>query len=360
MFTFLLLLPAARCIYIEITPKTIDHIIGGAIPALIKFFSPNCDSCMHIAGGFSEASTRFSDVIFGGLDCSRYRSLCDRYDIQSEPTVRFFPAHNLSAPIDIPDRSYIEDTYIEFIENHTKEVAVPTFQHRLRYLEPDSWPRLLRRNTCGAVLFCTRNSAGCAHDRPQFGYLDYVFEGDPNITIGVINCDTAAGLCLQAGIDFEAEVDEDDDQMEWESRAKIWNRGTWLNYTKSLTTMTMIPNINKICGTDRAHNGLLSERAGRIPAADQLALKFVNSEDQEELIEAAKKIKGTEFYVKVMERLAAGGIEKLRSDLQTMKKIMNERKGSVASLDAMKKRFNVINQFLPRGTPPPQPQTDDL
>jgi hypothetical protein len=356
-----LLLGAARCLYVEVTPKTVGHVVGGALPAVLKFHGPRCDACARIAGGFSEASTRFPGVLFGGVDCGRFGALCDALGAGDPPAVRLYPARNRSAPVALPEPNDLEQTYVGFVEAHTRERAGAPLAQRLRELEPENWRRLLRAGTCGAVLFCTQQSAACPHDRPQFAYLDWVFEGDPNVTVGVVDCGTSPKLCLSAGVDVDGDGDDDDEDEDPPPVVKIWSRGRWANYTRSLTTMALVPAINAACGTERAHDGLLGDAAGRLPAADRLARAFAAAPDRRRLIEEARRIQGAELYVRAMERVLAGGVEKLASDLRSMRKIMSERKGSIASLDAMKKRYNVLRQFLPKETPSPPPtQNDDL
>jgi hypothetical protein len=60
-----------------------------------------------------------------------------------------------------------------------------------------------------------------------------------------------------------------------------------------------------------------------------------------------KAIEGGEFYVRVMERYLPTGLDKLRKDVAGMAAILQERTGSIASLDGLKRRYNVFRQFLP-------------
>jgi hypothetical protein len=301
-----------------------------------------------IASAFSDASTRFPEVIFGGINCDAYRRLCD---VSAPlPLVRFYPARNQTEPIDFSEEPQNSESYVEFIERQTHFKARPSVQGRDIELDPVLWPRRLRNNTCGAVMFCARQLSECNHLRPQFQFLAFVFEGDPNITIGVVDCDESPRLCQHGGATYYPEDEYEDGPSPWPPDVRLWIRGKWENYTKGLGPQLLIANINRKCGTDRAHTGLLSDTAGRIEAADRLAQTFLGSENKEQAIEEAKKIPGAEFYVKAMERVKAGGVEKLKTDLRSMKRIMRDRQGSLVALDAMKKRYNIMLQFLPKNT----------
>jgi hypothetical protein len=72
--------------------------------------------------------------------------------------------------------------------------------------------------------------------------------------------------------------------------------------------------------------------------------------NKREIIEEVRKIDGAELYGKAMERVLEGAVDTLRADLRAMKKLMSERQRSITALDAIKKRYNVLVQFLQKTT----------
>jgi hypothetical protein len=115
-----------------------------------------------------------------------------------------------------------------------------------------------------------------------------------------------------------------------------------------------VQSVNRRCALDRRIDGLLGENAGRIAKADEIAREFVDAENREELVQAMKKIDGAEFYVKIMERIREKGVEQVTNDGAAMKVNLERRAGSRKTLDEIKKRYNVINSFLPRGETNPK------
>jgi hypothetical protein len=118
--------------------------------------------------------------------------------------------------------------------------------------------------------------------------LNYRFAGEPNITVAV-DCDEHPKLCQHAGVAY---FSVDDFDQEIPPEVKMWIRGRRESYAKSLGTPGLVESINRACGTERAHLGLLNEKVGRIEEADRLVQKFLGGQKKEEVIEEAKKIEG--------------------------------------------------------------------
>ena len=67
------------------------------------------------------------------------------------------------------------------------------------------------------------------------------------------------------------------------------------------------------------------------------------------------EIKGSDIYLKVMDRIMTKGVEQIKKDVEIMKGILDSRKSSIKALDGIKRRFNVFNEFLYVPTPSPEP-----
>jgi hypothetical protein len=176
----------------------------------------------------------------------------------------------------------------------------------------------------------------------------------PSIAVGTFDCEWYGPMCRELGVQIYPDY-EPEDETGIRSQIRGFNRGEWSNYTGSPSLNGLVQNINRICGVDRRIDGLLGESPGRIPEADEIAKEFITADNQEELIAKMKAIQGAEFYVKIMERFVAKGFDQMKKDIAAMKKNLEMRKGSRRSLDEIKKRYNVINQFIPKVTPTPKP-----
>jgi hypothetical protein len=138
---------------------------------------------------------------------------------------------------------------------------------------------------------------------------------------------------------------------------KLSKNGNWIVYTGQDKVERLIRFVNAECGTERTRGGLLHNYAGTIRAADVLVNDFLDG--KEGCIEKAKSIAGADFYVKMMERVVAKGLDQLQQDLDVMSTILDQRKGSIATLDSVKRRYNVISRFLKKEEETPD-EAEDL
>jgi hypothetical protein len=242
---------------------------------------------------------------------------------------------------------------VSFIQNQTAVKAQPSALPRLTAITHTTRRRYVSNDKCGLIMFHMRRCGDCQHIRPQLAQAAAVFEGDPNITIATFDCEWYGIYCHDVGIEMWSE-DEDEDESGVRPQIRGYARGSWVNYSGQMSLNGFVQSVNRRCALDRRIDGLLGESAGRIAAADQIAKEFADAENKEELVEAMKKIDGADFYVAIMVRIQEKGVDQLRKDAAVMKANLGQRKGSRRTLDAVKKRYNVVNSFLPRGAPKPK------
>jgi protein disulfide-isomerase A6 len=204
-----LLLSVARSEYIELTPKIIDKIIGGSRLVFVKFYSTYCGNCISIAEDFSDASTRLSAVLFAGVNCPQSGDICDKYGVDGFPVLRYYPANNHTG-FDY-DGPQVVDDFVSFIQNETNIKAEPSAMHNLIKLSPKNWERHMTNNTCGMVMFHMRHCAECQHLRPQVAKLAAIFENDPNITVGTLDCEWHSPICRDLGVEMYLDYDEEEE-----------------------------------------------------------------------------------------------------------------------------------------------------
>jgi protein disulfide-isomerase A6 len=337
--------------YIEVTSKIIDKIIGGPRPVFVKFYSPYSDHCISIAQDFSDASTRFPTVLFGGLNCADTGDLCDRLGVTGTPLLRFYGAHNRTG-LEYDGPQFV-DNFVYFIQNQTAVKAQPSSLSRLVAITHATWRRYITDDTCALIMFHTQHCGDCQHIRPQLAQAATVFEDDPNVTIATLNCELYGIYCHNVGVEMWPDY-EDEDESGVPPRIRGYARGTWVNYTGQMSLNGFVQSVNRRCGLDRRIDGLLGESAGRIAEADEIAKEFVDADNKDELVEAMKKIDAAGFYVKIMDRIKGKGVEQVKKDAALMKVSLEQRKGSRKTLDAIKKRYNVVNSFFLRAAPKPK------
>ena len=334
--------------YIELNKENVDTYIGAAIPIFVKFYSPQCGHCQAMAEDFSEASTYFQkDVLFGGVDCLAQHEICEVHKVEGYPTIKLFKKNDKEGTEYSGDRS--TDEFVSYVQTNTgakthKQLSV------LVNLNPYNYEKKINAQKCAFVMFYANWDQSSKHFLPQLKEIANVFDPEPNVTVGAVNCENYNELCQNNSItDYPTFV--------------LMRNTQKVPFTGEQTIKNVITMINANCGTQRDTNGLLRDDVGLVKDAKPVVEEFKSALDQNDdekknaAIEKMKAIPGTEIYVKAMERLISKGKEVLSKDLVIMNDFMTEKKGSIKALDGMKRRYNVFKLFVP--TPAPKPAADE-
>ncbi|OHT03690.1 putative protein disulfide-isomerase A6 [Tritrichomonas foetus] len=321
-----------RSRYEEITNENENSIIGGSSPTLIKFYLTDCHYCQELRPEFLEASDMFPDVIFGGVNCDDFKSICEKHKVDGYPRLLYFAPHKREGIRYADERK--ANVIADFIEEKTNIKA-----HRppkaLINVDPNSIDTFKIQSECVFLSFCDPNENKCKRFTPQLQQAAVAFQLEDHISIGSVNCRKYPDLCTAGNIH---EIPTN----------LFYLNGTSYKYDNPNNLRGIINFINEKCGTERDLDGLLNDTAGLIPEANEIVKEFLSSPDKISKIEQMKQIEGAEFYVKVMERYILQGIEQVHKDLKKMGHMLDEKKGSKKAIDQMKKRYNIFLLFVPR------------
>jgi protein disulfide-isomerase A6 len=327
--------------YVELTTENIDSYIGSSTPVLVKFYSPHCGHCQAMAEDFLEASNAFENVTFAGIDCEAQSVVCEVHNVSSYPTLLLYQPNNRTGIKFNATRSV--DGFCDFVEAYTefKGKRPPRVYLDVHPLNID---KLIEEHSCLLVVFY---APWCGHSKrflPQGKVAASSFLPEPNVSIGTVNCEQYKELC-------------ENYEIKGFPTLKLFKDDKINDFSGSRTTQGVIDFMNSNCGSQRAIGGLLNDEAGLVAEAQPIVEAFLAAEDKREAIAKMREVKGAEFYVKVMERYASGGVAMLQADVAKMSEILQARKTSWNALDGMKRRYNVFTQFLAKKTQPPIEET---
>jgi thiol-disulfide isomerase/thioredoxin len=277
------------------------------------------------------------------MNCIRNKDLCTTYNVNTYPTIHLFHAGSTEAVDYDGDKSL--DSFADFVELHTsiQPARKTTIDSILNDITPLMFPKLAASFDCFIAIFYIPT---CEHSRrlmPQVEQVSTVFEGDDNVTFGSVNCEKFSELCGRENVTIYPTL-------------KLCVRDDWRTYSGARGVEDIVNFVNSQCETERGYDGLLNDEAGTTAAGNQLVEEFLVADDKTEVIRKTKQTEGCEFYAKVMERFVANGVSGLKKDVQSMKAMLDERKGSIGALDGMKKRYNVFVRFIP----PPSPYESEI
>ena len=337
-------------VYIELNNENFNKHVGGKRPIMVKFYSPQCGHCMAMAEDFLEASTFFKEADFGGVDCLQFGDLCKEAD--GYPTIKLFQANSKEGVEYKGSRN--ADDFAQYVSDNTgcKIVKMPS---KLVDVNPFNFEKKILKQKCGFVMYYNGFDPSSKEMIPQVKEAALIFEPD-GIPFTTIDCNKFNEFCI------EKDITEFPTLMLYKSGKEVPFQGAKI-------FGNVVSMINNNCGTERGVDGLLRDSVGIVNEAKPLVDEFLATDSKEkrlEIMEKTKAIKGTELYVKTMERINEGGIEKLVNDINKIKTFMDERKGSMNVIDGMKKRYNVFRLFVPKdleeeeGSPETTEQPEDF
>jgi protein disulfide-isomerase A6 len=283
-----------------------------------------------MADDFTQASTAFPNVTFAGVDCVAHPALCEAHDASGYPRLQLFQPNSRIGIRYETTRSL--DGFCDFIENYTqfKGKRPPRVFVDVHSLNIDE---LIEEHTCLLVVYY---APWCSHSKrflPQGRIAAAAFVGEPNVSIGTLNCDKYHQLCENSDLKGFPTI-------------KLFKNGSIIPFSDRRNADGVISFMNSNCGTERAIGGLLNDEAGLVNETRPIVESFLKAGDKPAEIEKMKKIEGAEFYVKVMERIVAKGEAAVERDLAKMREMLDERKLSWTALDVLKKRSNIFRQFV--------------
>jgi thioredoxin-like negative regulator of GroEL len=322
--------------YIELTSENIDSMIGGANHVFVKFYSPDCPYCNQMAEDFEEASLAYPDTVsFAGVDCNSQAAICKQHEVLGRPFLKLFFANSTNS---VAMHTPIIDaqTLCDFVDNETGIKGVRPGR-AFYQLTPANFGTFVSRTPCLLVTFYTTWCPGSKKFLPQLKNVGQSLLGEPNVSVGGIDCGTHKEMC-------------DQHRILGFPRAKLFKDGVSEDYKGKRTDQDVLDFLNAECNINRELGGLLGPTAGLVSEAQELVAEFLSADDKAAVIEKTKLVAGAEFYVKVMERFVAAGEEQIRGDMEKMMEMMKERKGSWNSIDGMRERYNVFAQFVRKAT----------
>lgn len=320
-----------RSEYFEINPSKVSNYLDGTKNIVVKFYRPNCPHCQAMAEEFQQASELFSSLDFAGINCDAHHKTCLDLGVDAYPSIKIYLDNNR------PSLLYQGDYTIESIKDFAEKksgIKAHHFSNSLHILNALTLENFKTASPCTLILYYTPWEKINKRFLSSFREAADVFIGDSNVSLGSISCARYQTICSSNNVNNLP-------------NAYFYLNGTKMPYTESQLSFGIVSFINKHCGTNRGLDGLLSDTYGLVEGAYQIAQAYRNSTDSEKLIlkEKMKQLQGTEFYIKVMERIDKFGLSKIEQDIKNMRTFMEQRKGSMKTIDSMKKNFNIMTEF---------------
>ena len=299
---------------------------------VVKFYRPECPHCQAMSEEFQTASEQFSELPFGGINCDAHRRTCQELGVEEYPSIKLYFDDN--KPSIKYSGDYSIDSITDFAEKYSG-IKASRFSSSLHNLNSLTIEAFKTSAPCSFILFYTPWEKINKRFLNSLRDAAPLFIGDSNVTFGSLSCARYKEACNQNDIGMLP-------------KAYLYINGTKHFFTGSEMMQGIMDFINEKCHTQRWIDGLIANNVNLVDGAYSIAQDYRNAKTNEEkqiLKEKMKKLKGTEFYLKIMDRIDKEGIGFIEKSLKNMRTFMDERKGSMQTIDSMKKRFNVITEF---------------
>lgn len=324
-----LLFSLSRSEYKEILLNEFDSLIGGSQPVFVKYYSPKCPHCKAMAQDYLDASKMFN-ITFGAFDCLNNKEKCTEKGIDGWPTLQFYPAGDQKGIKYDGDRS--ADSMADFIEQQTS-IKANRPPRVLQELNSITLKEVISGPKCAFITFY---SPTCTHSKrflPGVRAAAVAYKEDEKVTIGALNC-----------VKFDSTCNEEN--ITGFPTARVYKNGNFIKMTGPRSQEAVFNFIGEQCGSSRGFDGLPDDFEGTVDGAYEIAQEYIQpNADRKMIREKMAKIPGTEFYLKVMDRIDQKGVESITNDILIMRKFLEEKSSSSSSLDEMKRRYNVFTEF---------------
>lgn len=163
------------------------------------------------------------------------------------------------------------------------------------------------------------------------------FKSEENVSIGIIIRDKYRPLCAPVN-DYGYPV------------AGRWTNNVYTPFNEMAIANLLLQDINENCDTFRRLDGFLEDHVGRVDAAKPFVDEFISTNDQQarkSIIERIKSVPGTEFYVKVMNRIMNEKEKKIMATIAKMEDMIHDENVNLKNRDLINKNLNVFKQFYP-------------
>ncbi|KAF8627025.1 hypothetical protein AX15_004605 [Amanita polypyramis BW_CC] len=336
---------------LELNPSNFDSIIGKGKPALVEFFAPWCGHCKNLAPAYEQLADAFAHakdkVVIAKVDGDgEGRSLGQKYGVSGFPTLKWFSADGKDEPYESGrdlDSLTAFVTERSGVRSNIKPPPPPDY----RILDYKDFDEIALDDSKNVLVTFTAPWCGhCKSLKPAYSEVATIFKSEDNCVVANIDADDQKNKGIAGRYDVKGYP-----------TIKFFPAGSKepIDYRGGRTTVDFVNFLNEKCGTNRAAEGGLNDKAGRLPEFDVLAQKFFTAaaDAKDAVYQEAKYLAGevkdnAKPYLKVMERIVNGSIGYIEKESKRLESILKKRTLSDAKLDEIKVKLNVLRAFTGR------------
>lgn len=112
---------------IELTESNFDkQVLQSKDHWMVEFFAPWCGHCKKLAPVWAEVATELKGKVkVGAVDCTVHKSICDKYQVQGFPTIKYFPVDKNTDPEEYASNDRTKNGIVEFALERAEDYPEP-------------------------------------------------------------------------------------------------------------------------------------------------------------------------------------------------------------------------------------------
>lgn len=347
LLSCLVTLATAGSAVLDLIPKNFDKVVlNSGKPALVEFFAPWCGHCKTLAPVYEELGQAFAHaedkVSVAKVDADANRDLGKRFGIQGFPTLKWFDGKS-ETPVDYSGGRDLESLTAFITEKTGIKAKGPKKEpSNVEALTDTTFKSTIGGDKDVLVAFTAPWCGHCKKLAPTWETLATDFALEPSVVIGKVDAEAenAKATSKEQGVTGYPTI-------------KFFPKGSTEGeiYQGGRSEEAFVEFLNKKAGTHRAPGGGLDDKAGTVPALDELVAKYTSSQNFNELVGEIKKAakgvqdKYTEYYVKVAEKLSQNS-EYAVKEFNRLKKVLSKGGSAPEKIDDLISRSNILRRFL--------------
>ncbi|KAI9313915.1 thioredoxin-like protein [Dichotomocladium elegans] len=340
-----------------LTNQNFDTVIDGSRPALVEFYAPWCGHCKKLAPIYEELGEAFASqqdqVVIAKVDADEHRDLGARFGVQGFPTLKWFPKGVTNAE-DVED--YRGGRDLDSLSKFVREKSgvrprIKSTKSDVVVLTAKNFDSIVKDPKANVLVeFYAPWCGHCKNLAPIYEKVATAFANEPSCKVAKIDADSERAIGTEYDISGFPTI-------------KFFPAGENkepIVYEGARSEAGFIEFLNKQCGTHRLVGGGLGEKAGRIAALDDLAIKFAAATDKavrEKIQKEAAAIAGelgtrpAKFYAVAMNKVLEKGDDFIKSESSRLDKVVKSNTVASNKIDDFAIRKNILGAFNKKATP---------
>eukprot|EP01095_Lingulamoeba_sp_RSL-Kostka_P008812 TRINITY_DN298_c0_g3_i1.p1 TRINITY_DN298_c0_g3~~TRINITY_DN298_c0_g3_i1.p1 ORF type:complete len:351 (+),score=147.42 TRINITY_DN298_c0_g3_i1:227-1279(+) len=333
---------AVNCEVQVLDPSNFDSVVDGNTPAFVEFYAPWCGHCKNLAPEYElvgQAYKRYTDrVTIGKVDCDAHQELCQKFDVQGYPTLKFFQENE---PEPYAGGRTAQDI-ISFVNGKTGlQAFVPKGA-------PSDVVDLTDSNFDEIVLDETKDvfvefyAPWCGHCKslaPTYEKFGTVFAGEEDVVIARIDADKNR----ESGDKFDVSGFP---TLKWFPKGDK----SGVDYSSGRELVNLVDFVNYNSGTKRNSDGTFHADAGLIEAFAGVVDEFKSNGASQDLADRAAEIaaedgsKMGKVYDRVFTKALADS-EYINNEVSRLNRMIDSGNLNRQKVDEFLIRINILNSF---------------